>query len=50
VDYAEAIAGIARPVAFPRIDLPGSYPNAQDLLLALLLWYGMPGRRNTVAP
>jgi high-affinity iron transporter len=45
------------PVPFPRIDLLGIYPNAQGLLLqlgllllALFLWYGMPGKRNTVAP
>ena len=44
------------PVAFPRVDLLGIYPNAQGLLLqlgllllALFLWYGMPGKRNTVA-
>ena len=45
------------PVPFPRVDLLGIYPNAQGLLLqlgllllALFLWYGMPGKRNTVAP
>ena len=52
-EYAETqdfAAGIARPVAFPRIDLPGCYPKAQGLLRALFLWYGMSGKRNTVAP
>jgi high-affinity iron transporter len=40
------------PVAMPRIDLLGIYPNLQGLLvqgallvLALYLWYGLPGRR-----
>jgi len=44
------------PVPFPRVDLLGIYPNIQGLvlqlallLLALFLWYGMPGKRNTVA-
>jgi high-affinity iron transporter len=45
------------PVSFPRIDLLGIYPNLQGLLLqlgllllALFLWYGMPGkRRETVS-
>ena len=43
------------PVAFPRIDPLGIYPNMQGLLLqlgllllALFLWYGMPRKRNTV--
>jgi high-affinity iron transporter len=42
------------PVNFPRIDLLGIYPNMQGLmlqlgllLLALFLWYGLPGRRRT---
>lgn len=41
------------PVSVPRIDLLGIYPNLQGLLLqlallllALFLWYGMPGKRN----
>jgi len=41
------------PVTFPRIDLLGIYPNLQGLLLqfgllllALFLWYGLPGRRS----
>ncbi len=40
------------PVSFPRIDLLGIYPNLQGLslqlgllLLALFLWYGLPGKR-----
>ncbi len=40
------------PVHFPRIDLLGIYPNLQGLLLqlgllllALFLWYGLPGKR-----
>jgi len=40
------------PVNFPRIDLLGIYPNMQGLmlqlgllLLALFLWYGLPGKR-----
>jgi len=40
------------PVNFPRIDLLGIYPNLQGLLLqlgllilALFLWYGLPGKR-----
>ncbi len=43
------------PVNFPRIDLLGIYPNLQGLmlqlgllLLALFLWYGLPGKRRTV--
>jgi hypothetical protein len=37
-------------VPFAPVDLPGCYPKAQGLLLlALFLWYGMPGKRNTVA-
>ena len=42
------------PVNFPRIDLLGIYPNMQGLalqlgllLLALFLWYGLPGKRRT---
>ncbi|HHH43388.1 MAG TPA: c-type cytochrome [Gammaproteobacteria bacterium] len=42
------------PIHFPRIDLLGIYPNLQGLslqlgllLLALFLWYGLPGRRRT---
>jgi len=42
------------PVNFPRIDLLGIYPNLQGLmlqlgllLLALFLWYGLPGKRRT---
>ncbi|MFQ5644220.1 MAG: FTR1 family protein, partial [Thiogranum sp.] len=42
------------PVSFPRIDLLGIYPNMQGLslqlgllLLALFLWYGLPGKRRT---
>ena len=44
------------PVSFPRIDLLGIYPNLQSLLvqgallvLALVLWYGLPGKRRAVA-
>jgi len=44
------------PVAFPRIELFGIYPNLQGLLLqgallllALVLWYGLPGKRRAVA-
>jgi high-affinity iron transporter len=44
------------PVSFPRVDLLGIYPNMQGLLLqlgllliALLLWYGLPGRRRAAA-
>lgn len=44
------------PVNFPRIDLLGIYPNLQGLLLqagllilALVLWYGLPGRRRAAA-
>ena len=40
------------PISFPRIDLLGIYPNIQGLLLqlgllllALFLWYGLPGKR-----
>lgn len=40
------------PVDFPRVDLLGIYPNLQGLLLqlgllllALFLWYGVPGKR-----
>jgi len=42
------------PISFPRIDLLGIYPNLQGLLLqlglvllALFLWYGLPGKRRT---
>lgn len=42
------------PVDTPRIDLLGIYPNLQGLLLqgvlillALYLWYGLPGRRHS---
>ncbi|GMQ84108.1 MAG: cytochrome c/FTR1 family iron permease [Gammaproteobacteria bacterium] len=42
------------PINFPRIDLLGIYPNIQGLslqlgllLLALFLWYGLPGKRRT---
>lgn len=42
------------PVNMPRIDLLGIYPNLQGLLLqgallllALFLWYGLPGRRRS---
>ena len=42
------------PVNMPRIDLLGIYPNLQGLLLqvallllAVFLWYGLPGRRNS---
>lgn len=44
------------PVSFPRIDLLGIYPNMQGLLLqlallllALFLWYGLPGKRRSAA-
>lgn len=45
------------PVSFPRVELLGIYPNLQGLslqlallLLALFLWYGIPGkRRETVS-
>lgn len=44
------------PVNFPRIDLLGIYPNMQGLILqaglftlALLLWYGLPGKRRSAA-
>ena len=44
------------PVDFPRIDLLGIYPNLQGLLLqlgllllALFLWYGLPGRQREAA-
>lgn len=44
------------PVRFLRIDLLGIYPNLQGLLLqlgllllALFLWYGLPGKRRTAA-
>jgi high-affinity iron transporter len=44
------------PVTFPRIDLLGIYPNLQGLLLqlgllllALFLWYGLPGKRRAMA-
>jgi hypothetical protein len=38
------------PAPFAPVDLPGCYPKAQGLLRALFLWYGMGGKRNTVAP
>lgn len=45
------------PVNFPRVDLLGIYPNLQGLLLqlgllllALFLWYGLPGRQRMAAP
>ncbi len=44
------------PVSFPRVDLLGIYPNLQGLslqlgllLLALFLWYGLPGKRRAAA-
>jgi len=44
------------PVNMPRVDLLGIYPNLQGLLLqgtllllALFLWYGLPGRRRSGA-
>jgi high-affinity iron transporter len=44
------------PVNFPRVDLLGIYPNLQGLLLqlgllllALFLWYGLPGKRRAMA-